>query len=259
MKKDKELAVKAETTTAIDRPVRRGFEGGVDSEDLIIPRAMLIQNTPPKTVTIDKKICPPGTVINNLTALPLKTDERGGIFFIPVIVGRKWIRFNAVERSLADGTPNPLFNSDFEEGAKIWESRDPRDPRVIEEGAWGKDGEKPLATKILEFLCIVEGEEMPLVLSFSKTSFKAGKQLVSMAQYSGKDDLFSMKYRLQAKEEKNDKKQEFYSLAVSKVGPVTDEEFRHAEDLYESFSGKDIKIHGEEEETDPVSAKQPWE
>jgi hypothetical protein len=255
---NKELATKQETAIA-HAGDRRGFEGGIDSEDLIIPRAMLIQNTPPRTVAIDRKVCVPGTIINSLTALPIPTDDKGNIFFIPVIVGRKWIRFNAQEPKMQDGSPNPLFNQEFEPGAKIWESKDPRDERVIKEGSWGKNNEPPLATKILEFLCVILAEPMPLVISFSKTSFKAGKQLASMCQYSGKADMFATKYRLSVKTEKNDRQQEYFSLAVGKIGDSTTEEFARAEGIYKSFVGKELKVHGEEDTAEPVSPKQPWE
>lgn len=250
---------KKQETAIVQQTERRGFEGGIDSEDLIIPRAMLIQNTPPRTVAIDRRICVPGTIINSLTALPIPVDEKENILFIPIIVGRKWIRFNAQEPKMQDGSPNPLFNPDYEPGAKIWESKDPRDERVIKEGAWGKDNTPPLATKILEFLCVILAEPMPLVLSFSKTSFKAGKQLASMCQYSGKPDMFSTKYRLSVKTEKNDRQQEYFSLAVGKVGDVTAEEFARAETIYKNFVGKELKVHGDEDNTEPVSPKQPWE
>ena len=256
---NQDQAIEKKQETALAMGERRGFEGGIDSEDLIIPRAMLIQNTPPRTVTIDRKICTPGTIINSLTALPIPVDDKGGIVFIPVIVGRKWIRFNAQEPKMQDGSPNPLFNPEFEPGAKIWESKDPRDERVIKEGSWGKNSDPPLATKILEFLCVIPAEPMPLVVSFSKTSFKAGKQLASMCQYSTKPDMFSTKYKLIVKTEKNDRQQEYFSLAVAKVGDVTPEEFQQAETIYKSFVGKELKVHGEEDSAEPVSPKQPWE
>lgn len=232
---------------------RRGLEEPIQNEDLIIPRLMLIQNTPPKSVTIDKKICTPGTLINSLTVLPIALDEKGGAPFIPILRGVKWIRFNAQD---AD---KPGYDPSYELGAKMWESRNPADPRVKEQGAWGPDNKAPLATKFIEFLCLVDGESMPLVIGFAKTSFAAGKQLTSMAQFSNKD-LFARKYRLRSKEQTNDRKQNFYSLAVELIGDASEEEFKRAEEMYTSFSNREYKVHGEEDEAVPApSERQPWE
>ena len=249
---NKELATKVKTSIAT-QTVKRGLEDGVDSSDLIIPRLMLIQNTPPKTVVVDRKTCPPGALINSLTALPLQLDDKEGIPFLPIIRGVKWIRFNAQEEG------KPGYDSRFETGGKIWESRDPRDPRVIAEGAWGPKGEPPIATKFIEFLIMVPSEDMPLVIGFSKTSFAAGKQLTSMVQYTKKADIFAEKYRLRAKQEQNDQKQKFYVLTVEKIGDCTPEEYKQAEAYYNGFVGRKLKVHGEEEEATPVSKRQPWE
>lgn len=254
-----EIAKKEETAVAKANAPRRGLEEAIDPSDLIIPRTMLIQNTPPKTVQIDKKQCPPGTIINTLTAVPLPTNDKGEIIFIPIIRGTKWIRFNAQEAKI-NGQPNPLFDTNFQPGAKIWESKDPSDPRVIAEAAWGPNGEKPLAGKFIEFLSIVIGEGMPIVIGFAKTSFNAGKNLSSMAQFSGKPDLFAFKYRLSSQEKKNPQQQEYYTLSVSKAGACTEEEFLEAETIYNNFYGKELKVHGEEDDTaEPVATKQPWE
>lgn len=251
-KTTKEISKKQDSQVAIPQ-IKRGLEEGVDSADLIIPRLMLIQNTPPKTVAIDRTTCPSGTLINSLTALPLALDEKDGVQFLPVIRGVKWVRFNALE----DGKPG--WDAAYEPGAKIWESRDPRDPRVIEQGAWGKNNEPPIATKFIEFLIVAAGETMPLVVGFAKTSFGAGKRLSSMVQFSKKPDIFSEKYRIRAREEQNEKKQAYYVMAVEKVGDATAEEHAEAEAIYNSFAGRELKVHGEEEEAVSVAPRQPWE
>lgn len=259
MEDENKLATKNET--AIDTPARRGMEEPIDNSDLIIPRVMLIQNTPPKTVTIDRKQCPPGTIINSLTAQPLPLDEKGGVFFVPVLRGKKWIRFNAQEKGKRG------YVEGYELGAKIWESRDSRDPLVMKEGAW-EGNEAPLATEIIEFLILVPGQGVPLVLGFSRTSFNAGKKLTSLAQFAKRGDgssadLFERAYRLRAEEKQNDQKQQYYVLNVDLVAPVEQDSalFKEAESLYSSFRGRDIKAHGEEEPAPvpPPAARQPWE
>lgn len=253
-----ELAKKQPTEVATIQH-KRGLEEPVDSSELIIPRVMLIQNTPPKTVTVDRKTCPPGTLINSLTASPLQLDDKDGVPFIPIIRGVKWIRFNAQDETMQDGSPNPMFNSEFEAGAKIWESRDPNDARVKKDGEWGANGEPPLATKFIEFLILIPTESMPLVVGFAKTSFKAGKQLTSLLQFSKKPDIFSEKFRLFVKEEKNDKKQSYYVMTIVKIGDASEAEHAEAEAIYKNFVGREIKVHGEEDVAEPVATRQPWE
>lgn len=243
--------------TGIAVTPKMGLEEHVDSSDLILPRLMLIQNTPPKNVTIDRKQCPPGTLINSITAQPLKVDENGGVPFFPIIRGVKWIMFNAQDKD------KPNFDANYEEGAKIWESRDPRDPNVIKYGEWTKDEQgnsvPPRATKFIEFLVIVPTEDMPLILGFAKTSFAAGKQLTSMVTYTKKPAIFGDKYRLSVKEDKNEKKQSYFVLTISKIGDASETEFAECKNIFDGFAGKNLKAHGDEEAAEPVAARQPWE
>ena len=253
MPKEKELVKKQNTEIAVAGN-KMGLEEGIDNADLIVPRLMLIQYTPPKTVSIDEKLCPPGSLINSLTAQPVMHDDKGGVPFIPIIRGVKWVLFNAQD----DNKPN--FDPNYEPGAKIWESRDPSDPRVIQFGAWGANNEPPIATKFIEFLVTIPGESMPLVLGFAKTSFNAGRQLSSMAQYTKKPAIFHDKYRLLSKKVQNDQKQSFYVLTVQRIGDASEAEITEAKAYYDTFLGKKIKAHGdEEEESVPVAPRQPWE
>lgn len=251
---NQELQQKQETAVSTQRS-RRGFEQPIDNSDLIIPRVMLIQNTPPKTVEIDRKQCPPGTIINSVTAQPI-SDENGSMIVIPIIFGMKWIRWNAQDKN------KPGYDPNFELGAKIWESKDPKDPRVLSEGQFGPAGEAPLATKLIEFLVMIPGQKMPIVLSFMKTSYNAGKRLLTLAQFAEEEspDLFGMKYKVSAKETQNAEKQSYFILKVDPAGKCSEDEFKKAESLYNKFHGADIKVHGEEEEAaEPAAKKQPWE
>jgi hypothetical protein len=249
-----ELAKKAETALAAPAPRKMGLEEDVDKSDLIVPRLMLIQYTPPKTVAIDEKLCPPGTLINSLTTQPVQLDDKGGVPIIPIIRGVKWILFNAQDKD------KPNFDPQYEPGAKIWESRDPEDPRVREFGDWGPNNEPPRATKFIEFLIMIPSESMPLVIGFAKTSFNAGKQLSSMVQYTKKPAIFHDKYRLSSKKVQNDQKQSFYVLTVQRIGDATEAEIADAKAYYDTFVGRKIKAHGdEEEEAVPVAPRQPWE
>ena len=85
---------------------------------------------------------------------------------------------------------------------------------------------------------------MPVVIGFSNTSFKTGRQLLSLCQFSG-DDMFRRKYKLSSKRESN-QQGTYYIFTVSPNGRPSEEEFNIAEGLWKAFSAKDIQIHIEE-------------
>ena len=143
--------------------VQRGFEGGVDREDLIIPRAKLIQALSPE-LTEGLEGIKVGSVINSLTKEVLPQE------FIPIFTFKNYIRFNP--RSKDD----PNFDSEFDPGAVIWKSTDPLDPKVKAEAKFGPNGEKPVATTFINFFSYFPGVPMPIIVSFSKTSYKAGQR-----------------------------------------------------------------------------------
>ncbi len=217
---------------------QRGFENGITQEDLIIPRAKLIQALSPEiTEGLGVK---PGAIINSLTKEVLP-DE-----FIPIFMFKNYIRFNP--RSKAD----PNFDPAYEPGAVVWKSNDPDDPKVVAETRFGPNGEKPIATTFLNFFSCFPGVPMPVIVSFSKTSYKAGRQLLSLAKFCG-GDMFSRKYRLASVMETND----IATYAVFKVAPigaVSPEEYKLCERLWNDFSekAKDIHVHDEGTTDEPV-------
>src|SRR3972149_1970003 len=108
-----ELAGKAESALAACSR-QRGFESGITQEDLIIPRAKLIQALSPE---ISEGLgVKPGDIINSLTKEVLP-DE-----FIPVFMFKNFIRFNP--RSKAD----PSFDPAYEPGAGVWKAKEPHGP-----------------------------------------------------------------------------------------------------------------------------------
>ena len=214
----------------------RGFEEETQREDLIIPRAKLLQALSPEVVDGSGK---PGQIINSLTKEILPS------VFIPVFKFTQWLRFNSRDQK-ATG-----YNPDFGPGDLIWRSADPHDPRVQAEGKFGEDGSKPLATKFLNFFSYFPGVTMPVIVSFSASSFKTGKQLLSLAQFTG-GDMFSKGYALSAAKEQNDMGT-FYVLKVDAKGPASPEDFKFAERLWQDFHAKEIKVDesGAEQESRP--------
>ena len=234
---------------AMNLKPQRGFENGVDKEDLVIPRAKLIQALSPEMTDRElKKQFPElsvGSIVNSLTKEPLSEE------FIPIFIFKNYIRFNP--RSKDDAN----FDDKFEPGAIIWRSNDPLDPRVQAETKFGDNGEKPAATTFLNFFCYFPSQPMPIIVSFSKTSYKTGKTLLSLGKFGG-GDLFSRKYKLAADMETND----IATYAVLKVQPTgiaTPDEYSICEKLWNDFAAKakDIKVH--EEGTDETENAAPTE
>lgn len=239
-----EVTEKTQTGLVPSIQPQRGFEGGVDQEDLIIPRAKLIQALSPELAEgVDGiKI---GSIINSLTKEVLAQD------FIPIFTFKNFIRFNP--RSKDD----PNFDSDYEPGAVIWKSVDPMDPRVKEQTKFGANGEKPIAVTFINFFSYFPGVSMPIIVSFSKTSYKAGKNLLSLAKFCG-GDMFSRKYKLVSQMETNDVAT-YAVLKVKPVGAVTPEEFQLCEKFWNEFSAKieAIQVH-EGDVQDDVEGKRPY-
>jgi hypothetical protein len=232
--------------TALTDPIKpqRGFEGGVDQEDLIIPRAKLIQALSPE-ISEGIKGVKVGSIINSLTKAILPNE------FIPIFTFKNFIRFNP--RSKDD----PNFDPSYEPGAVIWKSTDPLDPKVQQEARFGPNGEKPQAVTFLNFFSFFKGSPMPIIVSFSKTSYKSGKQLLSLAKFCG-GDMFSRKYKLTSVMESND----IATYAVFKVVPAgapTPEEFKVCEKLWNDFSAKarNIQVH-DEESVEETEDKRPY-
>lgn len=218
---------KKETAGAVAVTGSRGFEDGVGREDLIIPRAKLLQALSPEVAEDPRKFTQ-GMIINSLTKEELPD------VFVPVFVYFEWIKFNP-RSSSEEG-----FDTNFEPGAIVWRTNDPNDPRVANDpGSW--------QYKIMNFFSIFPGVPMPVITSFSKSSYKAGKNLISLAKFGG-GDMFSKKYRLTSKLEKNDKGQ-FYILRTDPAGLSSEDERKQAEGLWNEFRRKasELEVHTETE------------
>jgi len=232
MKKNTELEAKKNTELSERLPEGRGFEEPTDGEDLIIPRAKLLQALSPE-VQDDGML--QGLIINSLTKENLPEA------FIPIFKFTNWIRFNAAKKT------DPGFDPAFEPKEIIWRSTDPTDQRVIDESGFGPNGELPLATKFLNFLSYFPDMEMPMpiILSFSKSSFRAGKELLSLTKYAG-GDMFSRQYKLSAIQKENELGK-FFVLKVAMDGNADEAGYKIAEGLFKDFSPKkaDIVVHDE--------------
>jgi hypothetical protein len=176
----------------------------------------------------------PGFIINSLTKEILPAE------FVPVFLGYNWLKFNPRDDK------DPKFNPAFAAGALIYRTSDPTDPVVIEEGKFGENGELPTITKFINFLALFVGEKSPILIPFCKTSYKAGKNLISLATFnSDNGKISSHKYRLTSKQQKNDKGT-FFVMNVEPAGRSDDESIARADAFYGMYREKPIVMHDEE-------------
>lgn len=241
---EKQLERKPETAISNPQQIRRGFEEPSQREDLIIPRVKLLQALSPEVVDAPREFFP-GELINSLTKEKLNQDQKP-LRFIPVFKFTNWIRFNPRDDE------KPGFDPVYAPGALVWSSKDPFDPRVIKEGSFGPNGELPLATKFLNFFAwLPDHPQMPVVLSFSKTSYRAGRQLLSLCQFGKTPDMFGTEYFLGVRQEKNE--MGAYFVLTTAQGKAIDDRslYNTCLALWDEFHDRDrdIEIHEQAEES----------
>lgn len=238
IKKEKVMnqIIKSQNNAIIDptKETRAGFEIAPGQDDLIIPRARLLQSKSPEVEEPQYEgRYRAGMVINSLTKDVIAPP---GIF-IPIFWFPSWARFNPKDKEKQG------FDPAFEKGAMIWKTNDPNDPRT-QEAEFGPNGEKPIAIKSYNFFSYVPGQEMPIIIPFMKTSAKAGKQLLSLAMFS-KGGMYTRKYKLTSsmKEKDGDK---YYVLEVLSVGLTDKSDLEIAESWHRDFRARSINVHAEE-------------
>jgi hypothetical protein len=205
--------------------VQEGFEGG-SNEDLLMPRAKLVQDMSPILKEDGNTLCA-GAIINSITSEELPQS------FVPIFCFKEWARFNPRNKNDAN------FNSDFGPGDMIWKTDNPNDPRV-DECKFGPNGEPPLGIEFFNFLSLFDGQLMPIVASFSKTSHKTGKRLYTLGMLSGAK-MWQRKYKLTSNTAKNDSG-EYYILDIALDGKPDEETEAHAASLWQSLGKSRVQV-----------------
>ena len=196
-----------------------GFEDE-EAGDVIIPRVKVIQTLSPER---KDKVADEGDIINSLTKEKLNEKT-----FIPVF------KFN-----------NNVWWKDRSEGGGI--NCIARDGKVgtrsddtqlmcaacrrceFDNSKQGKEA-LPTCTKYINFFGFFEGERMPIILSFSKTSYNEGKKLYSLAKVT-MQNMFNYGYKLSAKLMSKGNN-EWYVPVMTPVGPTSEEDRSFAASLY---------------------------
>lgn len=209
-----------------------GFEDE-DSSDLIIPRVKIIQTLSPER---RDKLAEEGDIINSLTL-----DKLSNRVFIPVFKfssNIEWIDRrdgggircqardgkmgvdNAGQNALCNACKRNLFDNTKQ----------------------GKDA-IPKCTKYINFFGFIQGEQIPIVLSFAKTNYNEGKKLYSLAKVS-MQNMWNHGYTLIPKlVKKNDN--EWFIIDVQAAGVTTEDERAFGMNLFKSFRAADLNFDEE--------------
>jgi hypothetical protein len=226
-----------------------GFED--DNEgDMIIPRIKVINALSPER---KDKLADEGDIVNSLTV-----DKLNGKVFIPVF------KFNSnIEwKDRADGGGIRCHARDGKRGfesdgtSKICAQcrRNEFDNTKV-----GREA-IPKCTKYINFFGFIQGERMPIILSFSKTNYNEGRKLYSLARVS-MQNMWNHGYTLDSKLMAKGGN-EWYNIVVAAAGATSDEDrafgmelfkaFRHSDLVYDLDDTSTSVSHASQEEIDSV-------
>ncbi len=123
------------------------------------------------------------------------------------------------------------------------------DPRT----QFGENGEKPIATKFLEYVALIGPDfRMPVAISFKGSGLKAARQLNGLIKLRNLDAFASI-FRLSPAKVSNDKGT-YAVFNVALAGNVDEDTFKYAAGVYEAISGQQLvtepsSVEGVTEET----------
>lgn len=202
--------------------VPMGFEDE-EASDVIIPRIKVIQTLSPER---KEKQASEGDIINSLTKEKLNVKK-----FIPVF------KFNN----------NVLWKDRSEGGGILCMARDGKvgttsDDRTVfcsqcrkcefDNNKQGKEA-LPTCTKYINFFGFFEGERMPIILSFSKTSYNEGKKLYSLAKVT-MQNMWNFGYTINEKLMVKGNN-EWYIPVMTAAGPTDEADRAFALDLFKVY------------------------
>jgi hypothetical protein len=235
------------------------YDGGnkglekVNQADLIIPRLSLAQKMSPQIDKSMKEYIPgleEGMFFNSVDGTIYSVDESGDevpIKFVPILLNYSAIKWEKDERGKSTGeivcrsndgihcnlAPNKMCE------CRTWVGRN-----------------RPECDLVYNFLCFLPEFDNTLVVWSTKiTGAEAAKKLLSIANtlVQGKQvPFFAKQYLLDSAAETGS--QGAYRVPTVTVnGFVSSEQFAFANDLYEMFKEKGVKVH-EDDETPEVIA-----
>lgn len=208
-----------------------GFED-MESEDIVIPRIKVINALSPER---QDGIAAEGDIINSLTK-----DNLAGKKFIPIKIYYSKMKWNpdrdSDQRILCmsrDGKVGEDIDGNKKACTACSECK-------FNNALSGKDAQ-PTCTSYMNFLGFLEGDPMPIVLSFAKTNYNEGKKMLSIAK-SLRCNIWDYSYLLEG-ELKTKGRNKWYNIK-STLSTETNAETRIlARSLYDTYKTLvDVKV-----------------
>jgi len=236
-----------------------GLEG-IDDEMIIVPRVKLIQ---PLSVEVDEYKIEPGSLVNSLTKELLAKPE-GQFLIVPLMVARSRILFRPLDEGggLQCRSADGIYGVGDPGGTCVDDNGQPNCPYALWETDKKTGKNKP--PKCTEYLNVVvmpltdkreliPGNEMPLVLSFGKTSMQAGKMLISLIRMR-KISPWHYCYSIKSKFTKKDN-YKYYVLQTSPAERAPSKLIDYMEEFYHMMKSTPTEIHIDENEIKREQAK----
>lgn len=210
-----------------------GLADNISSSDLRLPRIALLQSLSPQ-VQNNGEVFKAGMFIDTLTQDVMTVP----ITFTPVFLFKNVIKW----KPRAEG------------GGMLWKTVNPTAEQLKETQFDGAN--KPTADMYINAVCLVQGQDTPLVVSFCKTNLKAGQDLITLATLSG--CAWKYKYLLESLKTTN-AKGTFYVMRVKRS--ILNDNPGEAADLYEQVKGMLIETdyEGTTQEPTPETDGEPKE
>ena len=209
-----------------------GHESIEGINEIEIPRAKLVQFTSDEAQAKNPADrIQPGIIINSITR-----QEIGNVF-VPVF---KYTTFTCWNPRKKDDVN---YDPAYELGEIIFQTNDPKDPRVIEGTKFGPNGEAPKVTRYMNFLTYFPGQNMPLVLSFAKTSMKAGERLNTLLIANG-GNVWGHQYKI-ITTQREGSAGSYFAFDVGYVGKSDLGQTKVGELWYNMFHKQTLKVHAE--------------
>lgn len=211
---------KSDLANQVEAPM--GFEDE-EPDDMIVPRIKIVQTLSPER---KDKIAEEGDIINSLTK-----EKLNGKIFVPVF------KFNSnIEwRDRSEGGGILCMARD----GKVGEKTDGQQMMCasckrceFDNSKQGKDA-IPKCVKYINFFGFFSGEYMPIILSFSKTSYNEGKKLYSLAKVT-MQNMWNHGYILNEKlQSKNGN--EWYNISATPSGATNEDDRAFGLSLFKAY------------------------
>jgi len=237
----------------------KGFES-TDKELLEIPRLKIAQAL---TEEVQEGEAKQGQIINSLTG-EILADKEKEVLFTPLIFGKSRIFFErpngvkCIAKNGMEGQGDPGGTCADCPYSK-W-TKDEKDKNV------------QLCSELLNFVSIIN--EVPIMVSFMKTGFKAGKKLynlIASQAMKGNSPWFN-KYSISTKFKTGDDGS-YYIPVIKAAGKNDEESIEYFDNLFDMLSNVDISVEYEDEAPpvdnsaaemandtdDNISEEAPWE